>query len=95
MSTQLLEDELLLSDFLRLTSSKPTEEDIEEMVRVLKFSACLKLSRKFDRLRRRDTLTDGMVITVKDKKNDILYAGKVYMEPEKLGIGTFEIYVIC
>lgn len=95
MSTQLLEDEVLLSDFLTLATPEPTKEHVEEVVRVLTFSAGVKLARKFDRLRRQDKLTDGMIITVKDKKSSMLYAGKVYIEPDKIGISTFEIYIIC
>ena len=93
MSEQLLKDKMLLSNFLKDSESKPTDEHIENIVNGLTFVAGKKLARKFDRLRIQNALSEGMIVTVKDKEMCLLYAGKVHIEPERVGIGNFEIYI--
>lgn len=94
MSEQLVKDKQLFADYLREDCHDLTNEDIDSVVDEIILSGAREFSQKFNRLHKEGRLKDGMVVTLKDRVLPVMYAGRVYVNPESIGIKGFELYYV-
>lgn len=88
---QWVEDKLLYSDFCKLIEL--SEEETQENIRLLKFRGAKKLGDKMTRLIKKNQLSNGLILKLKERTIPFSYAGKIIITHEEIRLSEIQIYI--
>lgn len=88
---QWVEDKVLYSEFCKLIEL--SEEETQENIRLLEFRGAKKLGDKMARLIKTNQLSNGFILTLKERTIPFSYAGKIIIIHEEIRLSEIQIYI--